>query len=168
MLNLIITIIAIALVAVLTATSVYYGGSAFSEGTANAISATFINQVQQIQASAIIFRSREGGDPTSIDQLSPNYLSSLPVISGDSSQNWLIGTDMSGDSYIIASQPITATFENGITLEVCEIINEDGANLINCFDGGAAITNAFDAAESAERRDEISGLSTNVVISMPL
>ncbi|MBM24115.1 MAG: hypothetical protein CL760_00005, partial [Chloroflexi bacterium] len=51
MFSLIISIIAIALVAALALASIYYGGDAFQEGTAKSEASTVINQGQQIQAA---------------------------------------------------------------------------------------------------------------------
>ena len=51
MFSLIISIIAIALVAALALASIYYGGDAFQEGTAKSEASTVINQGQQVQAA---------------------------------------------------------------------------------------------------------------------
>ncbi|OXX64915.1 hypothetical protein, partial [Vibrio sp. V15_P4S5T153] len=64
MFNLIISIIAIALVVVLAGASLYYGGDAFNRGSSDAKAATLINQAQQIQAAATLFTASEGGAPT--------------------------------------------------------------------------------------------------------
>jgi outer membrane PBP1 activator LpoA protein len=51
MFNLIITIISIALVVAMAAAAVYYGGTAFTQGTAKANAATLVTQAQQINGA---------------------------------------------------------------------------------------------------------------------
>ncbi len=61
MANLIVTVIAIALVAVASLMGAYYGGSAFLQGSAKASAATLINQGSQISAAATLYRSGNDG-----------------------------------------------------------------------------------------------------------
>jgi hypothetical protein len=131
MFNLIITIIAIALVVVLTATSVYYGGSAFSEGTADAIAATYINQAQQVQAAAVLFNAQEGGVPVLISELS-NHLSSVPL--SPAGNSW----DLDG-RFAAVTATIAAKNDSAITTQVCAKINESGSNLVKCGVGTDAL-----------------------------
>ena len=86
MFSLIISIIAIALVAALALASIYYGGDAFKTGTTKAEASTIINQGQQIQAAIAMSEIDEKGyfnDPTETD-LSPlvagEYLKEIPQI----------------------------------------------------------------------------------------
>lgn len=65
MFQLIVSIIAIALVAVLAAASVFYGGDAFTSGTAKANASATINTAQQVAAAWTLYRTDTGGvDPT--------------------------------------------------------------------------------------------------------
>ena len=85
MFSLIISIIAIALVAALAGASVYYGGSAFNKGTAGADASTAINAGQQING-AIALAENDGvtiadGNTTSATGLD-TYLSQMPSYKG--------------------------------------------------------------------------------------
>ena len=61
MFSLIITIISIALVAALALATLYYGGSAFSQGSAKANAASIIEQAQQIAGANTLFANNVGG-----------------------------------------------------------------------------------------------------------
>lgn len=83
MFNLIITIISIALVAVLAIATIYYGGTAFTQGSAKAQASTLVSHAQQITAANTLFANANGGtfsnDLTAGSRLlSENYLSSVP------------------------------------------------------------------------------------------
>lgn len=161
MFNLIITIIAIALVVVLTATSVYYGGSAFSEGTADAIAATYINQAQQVQAAAVLYTAQEGGAPTLLNQLS-NHLSSTPVTPDGSQWELLAAVPGTSPGAIFVGSTIGAKNDIGlVTFDVCEKINANGSQLVNCFDDAAGTPGLSALAAVAA-----TAASTNVVIRM--
>ncbi len=54
MFSLIITIISIALVAALALATIYYGGSAFNRGSADAKAAQYINEGQQLSGAAAV------------------------------------------------------------------------------------------------------------------
>ena len=101
MFSLIISIIAIALVAALAGASVYYGGSAFNKGTAGADASAFVNAGQQIQG-AFTLASTDGYSPTTLVSLSdstldgdntndkdvylsqvPSYKGTVPTLDGD-------------------------------------------------------------------------------------
>ena len=79
MFNLIITIIAIILVAAVTGASVYYGGKAFNKSGADADAAALINGSQQIAAAYTLATAQSsellGGNFT-------NYLASVPSVKG--------------------------------------------------------------------------------------
>lgn len=81
MFSLIIAIISIALVAALAIASVYYGGSAFTSGSAKASASTLVNQAQQIAAAWTMYANDNGGSaPADISTaLVPNYLQSVPT-----------------------------------------------------------------------------------------
>ncbi len=80
MFSLIISIIAIALVVVLAGASLYYGGDAFTQGSAKAQAATYVNQGQQI-AAAITLHNVESGTAlgASLTELETDgYMSAIP------------------------------------------------------------------------------------------
>ncbi len=70
MFSLIISIIAIALVAALALASIYYGGSAFQEGSADAEASTAVNQGQQIQAAFTMAAVAEDTNASTVAELS--------------------------------------------------------------------------------------------------
>ena len=146
MFNLIITIIAIALVVVLTATSVFYGGSAFSEGSVDALAATYINQAQQVQGAATIFRAQTGGVVEVVDnggntdsdaptELLGDYLTSVPV--NGQGDPWTVAPLVTNgtNTHVVLATTIAADNDQGITAEVCQAINAAGQDLVGCVEG---------------------------------
>ena len=93
MFSLIITIISIALVAALAIATLYYGGSAFSQGTAKAKAATVVNHGQQITGANTLYANDFSGNyATTIAQLTAgSYLASEPK-SGVSAASYVLGT----------------------------------------------------------------------------
>lgn len=77
MFSLIISIIAIALVASLALASIYYGGDAFQEGTTAAQASTILNQAQQTQG-AIVLSNIDNLNAKTMAELVPNYLKEIP------------------------------------------------------------------------------------------
>ena len=79
MFSLIVTIISIALVAALALATLYYGGSAFTQGNAQAAAARHILQGQQVLGAAELFKADLGRWPDTMDEMvSLNYLRSAP------------------------------------------------------------------------------------------
>lgn len=66
MLNLIITVISIALVAVLAAASVFYGGKAWSEGSVSASASHLISSAQQVAAGITLYSNNQAAMPPRI------------------------------------------------------------------------------------------------------
>lgn len=97
MFQLIIAIIAIALVAVLAVASLYYGGTAFSSGSVKAAASTVVSQAQQISAADVLYQNENGGTvAAAITDLAPTYLASVPVLStniGGAAAAWALATD---------------------------------------------------------------------------
>src|ERR1700730_4423918 len=87
MFSLIITIISIALVAALALATIYYGGSAFNRGSAQAQASTLISQAQQIAAAEVLYANDHAGayDLTASDATlsgltsAPTYLTTIPA-----------------------------------------------------------------------------------------
>lgn len=91
MFNLIISIIAIALVVVLAIASLYYGSDAFNEGKLKAEAAQLRNEGSQIASAAMVYKAR-GGDLSSVDftlntLVEQEYLKKVP-------ENWSPDTDV--------------------------------------------------------------------------
>jgi Flp pilus assembly protein TadG len=82
MFSLIITIISIALVAALAVATIYYGGSAFTNGSARASAATVVSHAQQIAGANTLFANDNSGTySTSVTGLRDGgYLSSVPAV----------------------------------------------------------------------------------------
>lgn len=80
MFSLILVLVGLVLVAAIAIATIYYGGEAASEGSANAEASALLAQVAQIaSASAAYTADHDGIRPTTLEQLvSKNYLSSIP------------------------------------------------------------------------------------------
>lgn len=80
MFSLIITIVSIALVAALALATLYYGGKAFEQSTAEAQASKIVNQGQQLLGAAELYYAEKGQWPDTLDDLvSSNYLKKVPV-----------------------------------------------------------------------------------------
>lgn len=81
MLNLVITIIAIALVVILTATAVYYGGTVTGDQKTKANAAQFRNEAAQIAGAVSLFKAKGNAITTEFslqDLVDQQYLKTLP------------------------------------------------------------------------------------------
>jgi hypothetical protein len=136
MFNLIISIIAIALVVALAGASLYYGGDAFSQGSSEARAATFINQAQQIQAAATLFEVTQGGEAANIIALTDNgFISAVPLIAAGVGA-WDV-TNVS--DVVFVSSPTNELADAGITPQICDLINENGSGVVFCSVSAADI-----------------------------
>lgn len=80
MISLIITIIAIVLVALIAFAVIWYGGSSFVSANAEAVVSTLVNQGAQIKAATLLYETDNAGNtPSSIAELvSKGYLLTVP------------------------------------------------------------------------------------------
>jgi len=79
MFSLIITIVAIALVVGLVAVTMYHGGSdTLTKGQQEAEIARSLNELGQIKAALTAFHADTGNHATSLSDLAPKYLASIP------------------------------------------------------------------------------------------
>ena len=135
MFNLIISIIAIALVVVLAGASLYYGGEAFNRGSEDAKASTYVNQAQQVQAAATLFKATTGGNATSIQQLvDGKYMAGLPkvAVGADApTAKWEIKPD---GSSVFVTQKVSTSAKQGMTLNICDTINDNGSGVVSCVD----------------------------------
>jgi hypothetical protein len=93
MFALIITLVSIALVAVLAIATIWYGGGTFTKGGAKAKAARVMNDGAQITGAIEAYKAQTGEVPTSIDALiTAKFLAVVPK--GD----WSMGND-----YIVAA-----------------------------------------------------------------
>lgn len=117
MVNLIITLISIALIAVVAVAALYNGGDSFRQGSANASAAQLVNAGQQISAANILYANNNGGRfAENLSDLTTDnaYLSSAPRVPAGFEIN-----------PTIAGNVITITAENG-NAEVCQAVNRQG------------------------------------------
>lgn len=133
MFSLIITIVAIALVAALALATLYYGGTAFQKSTVSARATRVITHGQQIQGAQDMFRADFGRWPTQEELLGDNdrgfiYLRSWPEFAqapstqGLTAQAW---AEQTPSPWVIPDpvQP-TAVLADTVSEEVCAAINE--------------------------------------------
>lgn len=79
MFSLIITIVSIALVVALVVAVMYHGGSeTMSKGKQEAEIARSLNELSQIKGALTAYHADNGKYATSLQDLAPNYLSSVP------------------------------------------------------------------------------------------
>ena len=85
MFNLIVAVISIALIAAMAAASIFYGGSAFGSGTAQAQASTLVNNGQQVSGAQQLYMiDNSGNRANDIDVLTPAYLQALPTAPSNS------------------------------------------------------------------------------------
>lgn len=120
MVSLIITIIAIALVAALALATLYYGGEAYESGNAKAQTARLTNQGQQLLAAAELFYVQRGRWPSTIPEMVEHgYLNTIPVAQRQALQQALAAEEWTMPK---AEQPLF-TYDD-VDLEVCKLVNE--------------------------------------------
>jgi hypothetical protein len=121
MFSLIITIISIALVAALAIATLYYGGSAFTEGNTRATASAIVNQAQQIGGAATLYSVQNAMHPADVDALEGAYLSSLPTPPAGTTGPWALYTTTTAvdgiDGVRVVQLPTVAS------ADVCEAIN---------------------------------------------
>ncbi len=120
MFQLIVSVIAIALVAILAAASIYYGGSAFSSSTAKGNVAALINAGQQIAGANALYKVDQTVSASTILGLVPTYLSAVPTAPRFAAGSWALDA-ASSVGYIGLSSTSKA--------QVCtEVGNQGGAS----------------------------------------
>ena len=142
MFSLIITIISIALVAALAVATIYYGGSAFTQGSSKAAAATMVSQAQQIAGAVVLFENDNPGTlPTVADLVgtstTTSYLSTLPVVPTVAGGGaWAITATATGFSVTLAGVPATVCNYAGASNGAQYYCNATG------LAGGAAVAAA--------------------------
>ncbi len=117
MFSLIITVIAIVLVAVLALASIYYGGQAWNQGSDKAAVARYINEAQQISAAVDLFRAdNTGAYPDDVGDLEGEYLKTLPEGA------WAFSSDRIVRTGLTESQCLSANKMSGFNVvELCSV-----------------------------------------------
>ena len=130
MFNLIVTLIAIGLGAIVTINTVFFGGDSYSEGSTEPIATAYINQAQQVKGSFTLYKAKYGADATDIDALiDADYLATSPQTPAGGS--WALASD-GVDDVIGTVSEIATNSDDGISEEVCERINENGGEIVEC------------------------------------
>ena len=85
MFSLIITIISIALVAALAVATIYYGGSAFTKGSAKAAASTVVAHAQQVTGANTLYANDNAGNFNNVisgvgSLVAGGYLASAPAL----------------------------------------------------------------------------------------
>ncbi len=115
MFALIITIISIALVAALAIASIYYGGSAFTQGSAQAQASTIVNQAQQVSAGVTLYENDNGGSaPATVSALTPTYLQAIPTPPSSASGAYTLGTNATSVSVSVTSTNVCLSIDQSI------------------------------------------------------
>jgi hypothetical protein len=130
MFNLIVAVISIALIAAMAAASIFYGGSAFSSGTAQAQATTLINNGQQIGGAQQLYMiDNSGNRAEALSTLTSGaYLQAAPtppsVAGGFVAPEWAINDD--GKIATIAFT--NPGGNNSVSATICkELFNQGGA-----------------------------------------
>lgn len=140
MFSLIITIISIALVAALALATIYYGGSAFNKGSAEARASQLINEGQQLNGAVALakadFASGENDTQVAtVGDLDPEYLAQIPT-------GWATTVDVTADSGVLThtSADVTAEVCAAVNrksgLDATVVLTEASANVYSCFTTG--------------------------------
>ena len=169
MFNLIISIIAIALVVALAGASLYYGGDAFSKGSAEAKASTFINQAQQIQAAATLYTVSEGGEPANFAALSADgeYIAGQPKLAVGSGALWDVSPSSASD-VVHVTVPVADLADAGITKEICKMVNENGSGVVFCSAENTDLATTVGAPATADADIDALSAGDNVVVFMAL
>jgi len=98
MFNLIVAVISIALIAAMAAASIFYGGSAFGEGTAKAQASTLINNGQQISGGQQLYMIDNSGNRANAIAIltGGGYLQAVPSAPAtvvDTNAAWEVATN---------------------------------------------------------------------------
>lgn len=140
MFNLIITIISIALVAVLAVATIYYGGSVWSKQGEEAAAVRVLNEAAQVKGAVELYRNDHAGSaPADLNALTPHYLKTIPA---GSASSWAVV----GQHAVTTIGPSVAAA--GVTqaqidqaLSSCKKVNEKlglGSQVFSCDDPNVA------------------------------
>lgn len=133
MFSLIITIIAIALVAILAVVTIYYGGSALNKSSDSTVTAETVNKGNQIQGAFELYRADHGSLPVgTADEIkqtliNSNYLKDWPAAKNSNSQ-WGLINDYATLSGLSQSQceAINQQMLGSTTIPACSASGNEG------------------------------------------
>lgn len=124
MFSLIITVLAIGLVAILAFVGLYYGSTVASEAASRARAATLVNQGEQIVAAARLFYINNSRSAATLQELvDAGYLQSIPAPVGSA----VASSSFSLISEAVAAEPHTWTWDSSTqTLSLVRAIEQPG------------------------------------------
>lgn len=166
MFSLIISIIAIALVAVLAIATLWYGTSAYIDQRVEAGAAQIINESEQIEGAILAYNVENGHPPTICDEVNDSncteslqelidagYLKSAPSDS-DHGSSWGVAVIDSGSN--------TEALVKTVGLLECEVANINmGFVGVDAYTGTPSLTKADVSAE--EDKDELKYTDGNMI-----
>jgi hypothetical protein len=124
MFSLIITIIAIALVAALALATLYYGGPIFNEGADRAQAAKLSAQGQQIMGAMELYRAEKGVYPQSLNDLvADEYLKSIPVAQAEEAKA-LASAFAASTTWTLSSPGQPVIVLKPVSLATCKAYNQ--------------------------------------------
>lgn len=126
MFSLIISIVSIALVVVLAAATMYYGGDALSQGRSSAEASAYVTAAQQIGGAAVMHASTQSSSPANVAALvTSNNLSGIPNVKSrvEGTNEWQLVAAVAGTSpRMLTINLAGAPADN---LKLCEQINKN-------------------------------------------
>jgi competence protein ComGC len=135
MFQLIVAVIAIALVIALTLASIFYGGEAFTRSSLKANVAAMVNQAQQISGAHTLYKTDYSASAPNLNELKvQGYLAEVPT----APKIALIDTngDVAAWDYRPADKGVYLTL-GAETAETCKAVEQNGAG--HCQKGGNEI-----------------------------
>lgn len=184
MFSLIITIVAIALVAAIAIATIYYGGTVAQLAFASANAATLANQGAQIYAASLLYEQNMGSWPASTDDLvTGHYLTAVPIPPSSSYalNDSALVTDALADNAAPAATDWTWVTNGSRNIWVQDKINAPTCHAVNqkfgtgfdiatgvktdvaiqCFGSGPAYTFVFIAPVGANGRTICADMSAS-------
>ena len=138
MFSLIITIISIALVAALAVATIYYGGSAFTQGSAKANASALVGAAQQISgANTLYFNDKGGNAATQTDLKNGGYLQAVPTAPANTTINAAISAT-GGVTGTVTTKAVCDAIVSSITGAVVSsaVSADDLTRQYNCYGNG--------------------------------
>ncbi|MBY3433141.1 hypothetical protein HFN89_02960 [Rhizobium laguerreae] len=139
MFQLIVAVIAIALVIALTLASIFYGGEAFTRSSLKANVAAMVNQAQQISGAHTLYKTDYAKDAPSLQALADTkYLSEIPTAPK------IAQTDASGNPVEWEYSPARGGVYlelGGTVTETCDAVALNGAGA--CYVNGGVTEYGF-------------------------
>jgi hypothetical protein len=145
MFNLIVAVISIALIAAMAAASIFYGGSAFGSGTAQAQASTLVNNGQQISGAQQLYMIDNSGNRNSVNDMTgtapdglqtDGYLQAVPTPPANSTGanatdlgTWLVSDDGTYAFIDLNTAPAGANISPAET--VCSEVVDQGGQVVD-------------------------------------